>query len=136
VVLLEAAARAGQLLALHQLGDTLVASGRRIDEAIRMLEKAESMAPHEADIADSLGAAYLAAGRLDDAERLLLRADREAAPDVEVLRHLAQLWQKRDKRDLAIASLQRALKARPDEHARQEIEAQLLMLERGRVGTR
>jgi tetratricopeptide (TPR) repeat protein len=136
VALLEVAARGGQLRALHQLGDTLVAAGRRIDDAIRMLEKAESMAPHEADVADSLGAAYLAAGRLDDAERLLLRADRQAAPDVDVLLHLAQLWQKRDKHDLAIAALQRALKARPGERVRQEIEAKLLMLERGRVGTR
>src|SRR6185295_17672186 len=105
VALLEPGARAGQLHALHELGDTLVASGQRLDEAIHLLERAESLAPHEAEIADSLGAAYLAAGRLADAERLLTRADRSSPPDVEVLTHLAQLWQKRDRKDLAVAAL-------------------------------
>jgi tetratricopeptide (TPR) repeat protein len=135
VALLEPSARAGQLRALHQLGDTL-AGADRLDDAIRDLERAEALAPHDADVADSLGAAYLAAGRLDDAERLLRRAERLDVPDVEVLIHLSQLWQRRDRRDEAIGALRRALAARPSEGERQAIEAQLLMLQRGRMGAR
>ena len=76
---------------------------------------AASRWPHSAEIADSLGVAYLAAGRLDDAERLLTRADRLGSPDPEVLMHVAELWQRRDQRDRAIAALRRAAAARPSE---------------------
>ncbi len=136
VALLEPLAREGKLRAAHQLGDTLASSGQRLDEAARVLERAEATAPHDAALADSLGTVYLQLGRLDDAERMLARADHLAPPDVEVLTHLARLYDKKDDHERARSTLRRALAAHPTGRLRQEIEAQLIMLERGRVGAR
>ncbi len=136
VALLQPLAAAGDPRVLRALGEALLEVGPRPDEALRILERAEGAAPHDAAVAGSLGTAYLRAGRLEDAERLLRRADRLAPPSAEVLQQLARLLERRDRRDDAAAVLRRALQARPAEALRQQLEAQLLMLERGRVGSR
>jgi len=136
VAILEPLAKHGEVGALHLIGDILVTVGQRLDEATQLLERAEGLSPHDAEIADSLGTLYLSTGRLDDAQRLLERADRAAPADVEVLTHLARLYVTREDPTRAVAILRRALGTRPNDRLRQEIEAQLLMLERGRVGAR
>ncbi len=133
---LEPRAKAGEQAALHLLGDTLVAANVRLPEAVTYLERAESVAPHDAEIADSLGAAYLALGHVADAQRLLERANHLSPGDLDVLTHLAKLYQRLDQPALAVAALRGALATRPPEPVRQALEAQLLMLERGRLGTR
>jgi tetratricopeptide (TPR) repeat protein len=135
LALLEPLAQGGDLRAAQALAE-LLADAHHLAEAQRVLERAEGAAPHDVEIADVLGTVYLQLGRLDDAERLLLRADRLAPPDVDVLVHLARLYDKKDDHDRARATLRRALATRPAEHVRQEIEAQLIMLERGRMGAR
>jgi tetratricopeptide (TPR) repeat protein len=136
IAILEPLARKHELRAMQLLADTLVGAGQRLDEAQRLLTRALGMAPHDASIAVSAGLADVALGRYDDARRLLERADRLAPPNVDALVALAKLYERADRHDDAVAVLRRALGARPDEHRRQEIEAQLIMIERGRMGAR
>ena len=136
IAILEPRARAGDLDAQHLLGDTLVASQQRVVDAIAVLERAESLAPHDATIADSLGVAYLEGGRTTDAQRLLERANRLAPGDPDVLGHIAKLYQALDLPTQAVAALKRAMQSHPSEAARRAMEGQLLMIERGRVGAR
>jgi tetratricopeptide (TPR) repeat protein len=72
----------------------------------------------------------------DDAERLLLRADRLAPDDPEILEHLGALYAKKADRLHAVEAYKRALLHRPDERVRRVVEEQLLLLETGRVGSR
>jgi tetratricopeptide (TPR) repeat protein len=136
IAILEPLARKRELRALQMLADTWVGSNQKLDDARRLLALAEAEAPHDASIAGSAGMVCIALGRLEEAQRLLERADRLATPNIDVLLALSKLYERRDRHDDAAAALKRALGARPDEHRRQEIEAQLIMIERGRMGAR
>ncbi len=136
IAILEPLAHKRELRAMQLLADTLVGSNQRLDEARRLLHEAMGMEPHDGSIAASAGAAYVALGQLDEAQRLFERADRLAPPNIDVLLALSRLYERHDRHDDAAAALRRALGASPDEHRRQEIEAQLIMIERGRMGAR
>jgi tetratricopeptide (TPR) repeat protein len=136
IAILEPLARKHELRAIQMLADALVASNQRLEEARRLLSDAIGMEPHDGSIAASAGAAYIALGRTDEAQRMFERADRLAPPNVDVLVALSRLYERHDRHDDAAAALRRALGASPDERRRQEIEAQLIMIERGRMGAR
>ena len=71
--------------------------------------------------------------RLDDAERLLVRADRLTPEDPEILEHLGDLYVKRSDRARAVDAYKRALRNKPDEHARHVIEEELMQIETGKL---
>jgi hypothetical protein len=73
------AALAGAFLLACALGAGLVVRNARYRSPVALWEDAVIKAPHSARAKNNLGFAYLAAGRLDDAERLL-EAAREADP--------------------------------------------------------
>lgn len=56
---------------LNYLGYSWVDQGKRIPEALTMLEKARSLRPYDGYIVDSVGWAYYRLGRYDDAARTL-----------------------------------------------------------------
>ena len=63
--------------ALNYLGYMLVDHGMRVDEATSMIKKALEIEPDNGAYLDSLGWAYYQQGKFDEAEPLLLRADRQ-----------------------------------------------------------
>ena len=98
-----------------------------------MLEHALALKPMSGEVADSLGWLYVKLNRLDDAERLLVRADRLTPEDPEILEHLGDLYVKRSDRARAVDAYKRALRNKPDERARHVIEEELLQLETGKL---
>jgi Flp pilus assembly protein TadD len=57
-----------------------------------LIERAHNLAPNDPFIMDSLGWAHYRLGRLDEAERYLMRAF-SARPDPEIAAHLGEvLW--------------------------------------------
>lgn len=77
---------------LNALGYTLVDRTQRLEEGFRYIEQAHKLSPNDPYILDSMGWAHYRLGRLDDAERYLMRAFR-AKPDPEIAAHLGEvLW--------------------------------------------
>jgi len=78
--------------ALNALGYTLVDRTTRIEEGFRLIEKAHQLAPNDPFILDSVGWAHYRLGRLDEAEKYLMRAF-ATRPDPEIAAHLGEvLW--------------------------------------------
>src|SRR5439155_2409312 len=120
---------ADNVQALNFVGYALAQEGQRLDEARRLLERANELKPLSGEVADSLGWLYVKINRLDDAERLLVRADHMAPEDPEILQHLGDLYVRKSDRARAVDAYKRALKNKPDERSRHVIEEQLLQLE-------
>ncbi len=87
----------------------------------------------DGSVADSLGWLYVKLNRLDDAEQLLVRADRLTPEDPEILEHLGDLYVKRSDRARAVDAYKRALRNKPEERARHVIEEELLQIEAGKL---
>lgn len=99
--------------ALNALGYTLADRTSRLDEALKLIEKALKIAPKDPAILDSLGWVYYRMGKLKDALVLLEQAF-ELFPDAEVAAHLGEvLWALED-RAQAKAVWRKALEQSPD----------------------
>jgi Flp pilus assembly protein TadD len=82
----------GDAQSLNALGYTLVDRTTRLDEGFKLIEQAHKLAPNDPFIMDSMGWAHYRLGRLDEAERYLMRAF-AVRPDPEIAAHLGEvLW--------------------------------------------
>ena len=78
---------------LNYLGYSWVDRGRKIPEALAMLEKARSLRPYDGYIVDSVGWAYYQLGRYDDAAKTLNAAVLLVPGDPTINDHLGDaLW--------------------------------------------
>jgi tetratricopeptide (TPR) repeat protein len=78
---------------LNYLGYSWVDRGRKIPEALAMLEKARSLRPYDGYIVDSVGWAYYQLGRYDDAAKTLEAAVLLVPGDPTINDHLGDaLW--------------------------------------------
>lgn len=78
---------------LNYLGYSWVDRGRKIPEALAMLEKARTLRPYDGYIVDSVGWAYYRLGRYDDAARTLEAAVLLVPGDPTINDHLGDaLW--------------------------------------------
>src|SRR3970040_609894 len=83
--------------AYNALGYSLLDRNVRIQEAMRLVEKAYQLAPNDAAIIDSMGWGHYLLGDLDKSEEFLRRAF-GANPDPEIAAHLGEvLWKRGDK---------------------------------------
>lgn len=84
--------KADDAQAYNALGYSLAERGVRLDEALKLIQQAVSLAPDDPFILDSLGWVYYRQGRADDALKLL-RQSYAARPHAEVATHLGEvLW--------------------------------------------
>jgi Flp pilus assembly protein TadD len=78
---------------LNYLGYSWVDRGRRIPEALTMLEKARRLRPYDGYIVDSVGWAYFQLGRYEDAAKTLNAAVLLVPGDPTINDHLGDaLW--------------------------------------------
>ena len=78
---------------LNYLGYRWVDRGRKIPEALAMLEKARKLRPYDGYIVDSVGWAYYKLGRYDDAAKTLNAAVLLVPSDPTINDHLGDaLW--------------------------------------------
>jgi tetratricopeptide (TPR) repeat protein len=99
--------------ALNALGYTLVDRTTRLQEGFELIDRAHKLAPNDPFILDSLGWAYYRLGRLDEAERTLMRAF-TARPDPEIAAHLGEVLWARGQPQKAREIWQSQLKVAPD----------------------
>ncbi|MFN3580464.1 MAG: tetratricopeptide repeat protein [Pseudomonas sp.] len=100
-------------MALNALGYTLADRNVRLDEALKMIERAAKIDPDDPAITDSLGWVHYRLGNLDKAEAYLRKAY-AAFPDQEVAAHLGEVLWVRGKRDEARRIWDEALENDPD----------------------
>ena len=79
---------------LNYLGYMLADRGIRLDEAVRLIEKALEMEPGNGAYLDSLGWAYYKLNRFDLAEKYLLESVEKVPSDAAILDHLGDLYSK------------------------------------------
>lgn len=99
--------------ALNALGYTLADRTARLEEALKLIEKARNIAPSDPAIIDSLGWVYFRMGRLQEALTLLKQAY-EAFPDPEVAAHLGEVLWILGKHDQAKEIWQQGLQKKPN----------------------
>ena len=107
------ALKPGDAQALNALGYTLVDRTQRLDEGFTLIEQAHQLAPNDPFILDSMGWAHYRLGRLDEAEKYLMRAF-AARPDPEIAAHLGEVLWARGQPQKAREVWQSQLKEAPD----------------------
>lgn len=79
--------------ALNALGYTLADRAQRLEEALKLIQRARELAPEDPAILDSLGWVYFRLGKLQEALNNLRQAY-NLMPDPEIAAHLGEvLWQ-------------------------------------------
>jgi len=96
-------------LALNNLGYLWVDGGVRLEEALKMIQRAVDAAPNNGAYVDSLGWAYFKLGKLDEAERYLTQAARLYIGSATVQEHLGDVYDRLGKKELARTTWQKAL---------------------------
>jgi tetratricopeptide (TPR) repeat protein len=114
-------------------GNRIPGATALFEEAERLLRQALVLQPRNGYVTDSLGWCYFKIGRLDEAERTLLAADRLAPGEADILRHLGDVYSRKGERARALEQYRRALRNRPDDKLRQEIEHLVQSLEAERA---
>ncbi|WP_250462856.1 tetratricopeptide repeat protein [Caballeronia sp. GAFFF2] len=99
--------------AYNALGYSLVDRNQRVDEAVKLIEKAVSLAPNDAFIMDSLGWARFRQGNAAEAEKILSDAYK-IQPNAEIGAHLGEVQWKSGEQDQARATWRQAQKLEPD----------------------
>lgn len=97
-------------LALNYLGYMLADHGIRLDEAVKMINRALELDPQSGAIMDSLGWAYFKQNRFDLAEQYLLKAVQKQSKDATIRDHLADLYFKTNRTREALNEWQTALR--------------------------
>ena len=96
-------------LALNNLGYLLVERGVRLEEALKMIQRAVDASPNNGAYLDSLGWAYFKLGKFDDAERYLTQAARLYIGSATVQEHLGDVYDRLGKKEMARTTWQKAL---------------------------
>lgn len=96
--------------ALNFVGYILADHGLRLEEARRLLLRAVELQPDEPAFLDSLGWCELQRGDTAAAEPYLVRAAELRPEEPEILHHLAELYFRTQRIELAVATWQRALR--------------------------
>lgn len=100
--------------ALNYVGYTLTIQGRDLERALTLLQKADSLAPDQFFIVDSLAWALYRLGRIEEALHTIRRAVSLAGtPEAEILEHHGDIAAAAGHTDEARKAYEKALKLKP-----------------------
>jgi tetratricopeptide (TPR) repeat protein len=94
---------------LNYLGYMLAEHGRKLDEAVKLLQEAVALDPYNGSYLDSLGWAYFKSGAYDRAKTYLLRAGDQLPRNSVIQDHVGDVLFATSDRAGAVAAWQRAL---------------------------
>ncbi len=101
--------------ALNYVGYTLAEEERELERAVTLLIKADTLAPNQAYIVDSLAWAYFKSGKLEDALREIRRAiTLDAQSDPSIWEHYGDIAARMHLTDEARRAYNKALEHKPD----------------------
>jgi tetratricopeptide (TPR) repeat protein len=107
---------------LNYLGYSLIDKGLKLDEAVKMVEKAVELEPDSGFIIDSLGWAYFRLGRIEDAVNELERAVAILPGDATINDHLGDAYWASGRKTEARFQWNHALKGDPEQGERLKIQ--------------
>jgi tetratricopeptide (TPR) repeat protein len=110
---------------LNYLAYSWVDQGRRVNDALAMLEKARSLRPYDGYIVDSVGWAYYRLGRYDDAAQTLEAAVLLVPGDPTINDHLGDALWKAGRKMEARYQWDHALNFGPEDSEKAQIEQKL-----------
>lgn len=110
---------------LNYLGYMLAERGRKLDEAVTLIERALKVEPGNPSYLDSLGWAYVQQGRLDLADPPLTKAASDLPRNSVIQDHLGDLRMKQNRRNDAIAAWKAALEGDGDSIDRAKIQKKI-----------
>ena len=110
---------------LNHLGYMLAESGRQLDEAVKLVQRALDLDPGNPYYLDSLGWAYFRRGDLEQAEKYLSPAAAQLPKNAEVQAHLGELLARRGRWQDAITAWTRALDSDAGDIDRPSIEKKI-----------
>jgi tetratricopeptide (TPR) repeat protein len=111
--------------AMNYLGYMLADRGLKLDEALKLIQKAVEVEPGNGAYLDSLGWVYFRMNRLDLAEEFLQKAARFVDNDSDIHDHLAQLHYKRGNYEGARQEWSKALSLATDREDIQRFQKNL-----------
>jgi Flp pilus assembly protein TadD len=94
-------------------------------EALPIAQRAQTLDPGNSSITDTLGWIHFLMGNFTEAERVLTQAANEPPPNAEVHVHLAHLYAKTARPEMADSAIRRAVEMQPDLKTRKDV-AELL----------
>ncbi|HET8647500.1 MAG TPA: tetratricopeptide repeat protein, partial [Vicinamibacteria bacterium] len=100
---------------LNYLGYMNADRGVRVEEALKLIQRAVALDPENSAYLDSLGWAHYRLNRLDQAEEHLRRAVAKGSPNAVVLDHLGDVLRRRGNVREALAYWQRALQGQDED---------------------
>ncbi|MBO4300968.1 MAG: tetratricopeptide repeat protein [Desulfovibrio sp.] len=101
--------------ALNYVGYTLAEEGRDLDRALTLLIKADTLAPNQAYIVDSLAWAYFKSGKLEEALREIRRAVKiDDQNDPSIWEHYGDIASRMNLTEEARRAYIKALERKPD----------------------
>jgi tetratricopeptide (TPR) repeat protein len=110
---------------LNYLGYMLAERGTKLDEAVSLIQRALKVEPENPSYLDSLGWAYVQAGKLDLADPPLTKAAAGLPKNSVIQDHLGDLRLKQNRRTDAIAAWQAALAGDGDSIDRAKIQKKI-----------
>jgi tetratricopeptide (TPR) repeat protein len=112
-------------IALNNLGYFLTERGKKLNEALSLIEQAVEINPTNPSYLDSLGWAYFKLGKLIEAEKYLKNALRFDNSSSTIHEHLGDVYERQGKLDLAKSAWQKALEFTSDTDEINRIKAKL-----------
>ncbi len=106
--------------AYNALGYSLLERNVRVDEGMRLVEKAYELEPGDAAITDSMGWGYYRLGQLDKSAEFLRRAF-SVSQDPEIAMHLGEVLWMQGSKDEARKIWDGALRAHPDHESLRQL---------------
>lgn len=94
---------------LNNLGYNLIQRNERLTDALEMIQRAVNAEPYNAAYLDSLGWANFKLGKFREAELYLNRSVLRYSKSAETYEHLGDLYDKTDRKNLALRAWQRSL---------------------------
>jgi Flp pilus assembly protein TadD len=110
---------------LNFLGYLLADRGERLDEAVRLVNRALQIDPDNPSYLDSLGWAHFKRGELADAQKLLSRAAEKLPTNSVIQDHYGDLLARIGKRDEAVAAWTKALQGDGEDIDKAAIEQKI-----------
>jgi tetratricopeptide (TPR) repeat protein len=118
--------------ALNYLGYMLAERGTSLDEAVALIQRALTVEPDNPSFLDSLGWAYLQAGKVDLADPPLTTAAGKLPKNSVIQDHLGDLRLKQNRHTDAIAAWQRALAGDGESMDRAKVQKKIEAARKGK----
>ncbi|HEY6333561.1 MAG TPA: tetratricopeptide repeat protein, partial [Blastocatellia bacterium] len=111
--------------AMNDLGYSLAEQNKNLDEALQLTQRAVDAQPKNASFFDTIGWVCFKMGKLDDAEKYLVKATQTGTKSPAIFEHLGDVFKERGNSEHAIEAWKTALSLATDPGQVSSLKAKL-----------